>query len=85
MDRNTGSPLANAWRATKNDHNFVHLTLQVMRGATVRNLSAVPMSLASQPFPFRHPLIKPVTGYRGHNEALELRRALRVRLGQSTH
>eukprot|EP00959_Pyramimonas_sp_CCMP1952_P284324 5943648-Pyramimonas_sp.AAC.1 len=52
-------PRDNAWHPVKNYNNFVQLTQQFMHGAAVRNLSAVPMSLATQPFPVCHPPIKP--------------------------
>eukprot|EP00959_Pyramimonas_sp_CCMP1952_P177554 3711630-Pyramimonas_sp.AAC.1 len=45
-----------------------------MHAATLRNLSAVRLSLPTKFFPFCHPLIQPVNDYQGHAQAQEMRR-----------
>eukprot|EP00959_Pyramimonas_sp_CCMP1952_P434870 9105782-Pyramimonas_sp.AAC.1 len=55
-----------------------------MHAGTLRNLSAVPLSLPTKPFPVRHPLRQPVNDYQGRTQAQEVRESLRVFLEQST-
>eukprot|EP00959_Pyramimonas_sp_CCMP1952_P345632 7238393-Pyramimonas_sp.AAC.1 len=77
-------PRINSWHPQKTAHDLVQLTQQFMYSATLRNLSAVSLWLPTQPFPFRHPLIQPVSDYQGHTQAQGMREALRIRLEQST-
>ncbi|CAK0848286.1 unnamed protein product, partial [Prorocentrum cordatum] len=77
-------PYTNAWHLLKTDHNLVQLTQQFMHPATLRNPITVPLSLPTQPFPFRHPLIMPVNEYQSHTQAEEMRGAFRMRLEQPT-
>eukprot|EP00959_Pyramimonas_sp_CCMP1952_P226837 4742690-Pyramimonas_sp.AAC.1 len=50
--RQQDRPRTNSWHPQKTDHNLVQLTQQFMHAATLRNMSAVPLSLPTQPFPF---------------------------------
>eukprot|EP00959_Pyramimonas_sp_CCMP1952_P069072 1442186-Pyramimonas_sp.AAC.1 len=77
-------PHTNSWHPQKTDHNLAQLPPQFMYAATLRNLSAVPLSPPTQPFPFRHWLIQLVNDYQGHAQAMEMREALRVPLEQPT-
>ncbi|CAK0889549.1 unnamed protein product, partial [Prorocentrum cordatum] len=64
-------PHTNSWHPQKTEHNLVQLTQQFMHAATLRDLSASPLSLPTQPFPFRHPSIQPVNEYKGRAQARE--------------
>eukprot|EP00959_Pyramimonas_sp_CCMP1952_P050305 1051261-Pyramimonas_sp.AAC.1 len=68
-----------AWHSKQNNHNLATITTQFCDAVCYRNFYALIQSLPSQPYPFRPPILTPITDTQACTQATEIMEALQFR------